>query len=82
MPLAQVITDYSIFMQYGAIGVVLMWFMFRVEKRLDDHTSVISDLARSILLDVLSRDSLSDALRHEATEVMNRVAQRDTSRKR
>lgn len=72
MILAQ-ITDYSSLLQLGVAGVMLAWFMFRLEKKMDAHTQVISDLAQSILLDVLSRDSLSDSTRRNAHDLMERV---------
>lgn len=79
MILAQ-ITDYSSLVQLGVAGVMLAWFMFRVERKMEDHTQVVNDLARSILLDVLSRDSLTDPLRREATDLMERVSRRQTNR--
>ncbi len=81
MPLSQ-ITEYPSLVQFGIAGVMLAWFMFRLEKKMDAHTQVIGDLAQSILLDVLSRDSLSDTTRRNAHELMERVTNREGRTKR
>lgn len=70
------VQDYAPLLQFGIAGVMLAWFMFRVEKRLEDHTGIIGDLAKSILIDVLSRDNVSNTLRHEAEQAKTRIDQR------
>lgn len=34
--------------QYGLLGIVLGWFMFRMEKKLDELTKAILDLKDAI----------------------------------
>lgn len=68
--------DLAVFTQFGLVGVVLAWFMFRMEKILDSHTKTINDLTKTLLLEVLSREQLSDHLRAEANEVLQRVTAR------
>lgn len=66
----------SLAAQYGIPGVVLAWFMFRVEKKLDNHTSVINDLALSITLDVVSRENISPSVKSRGDELLERLTQR------
>lgn len=63
-------------MQLGVAGAMLWWFMARVEKKLDTHTSVINDLAQAITLDVLTRDTASDAAKQRADVLLERVTSR------
>jgi hypothetical protein len=65
--------DPGIFAQYGVIGLMLWWFAFRLEKRLDRHSEIVNALSRSILLDVLSRDNLSERVRLEANTLLDQV---------
>jgi hypothetical protein len=66
--------DPNIFAQYGLLGIMLWWFAFRFEKRLDKHSEVVNNLSRSILLDVLSRDTLSERVREEAQNLLKQVS--------
>lgn len=36
-------------MQYGAMGIMLVWFMFRAEKKLDRVTEAIDNVAEILL---------------------------------
>lgn len=77
--LAQINLDPSILIQYGVLGIVLLWFMFRLEKKLDRHTSVINDLVESIALDVISRDHVSEHVKGRAEGILSRSAERARS---
>ncbi len=76
--LAQVSVDPTILAQYGIVGVVLLWFMLRFEKKMDKHTSVINDLVEAITLDVLSRDSVHEAARVRAERILERTQYRSS----
>jgi hypothetical protein len=70
--------DPTVFVQYGVLGIMLAWFAIRLEKRLDNHTSVINDLVIAHALDVLSR-SPSEGLRGEADKLLQRATHRKTA---
>ncbi len=72
--------DSASFVQFGLAGVVLFWFMFRMEKKLDAHTSVINDLVKAISLDVLSRVHINEHVRISAQEVLKRSESRAEAR--
>lgn len=59
--------------QYGILGIVLGWFMFRVEKRLDRQTEVFNDLAKSIIIETLSRENITEEVRRQAQAVLDRT---------
>lgn len=69
-------TEYSAFAQYGITGIVLLWFMFRMEKKLDAHTSVINDLVKAISLDVLARPGAHENIKTSAREILTRADRR------
>lgn len=52
----------------GILGIMLGWFMFRIEKKF----SAIDDLSRTILLDILSRP-VEERVRDEATRILETV---------
>ena len=68
--------DPTIVAQYGLLGVVLVWFMFRFEKKLDVHTATITDLTKTLLLEVLSRESVTEHIKTQANEILTRVSAR------
>ena len=68
--------DPNVFVQYGILGVVLAWFMFRVEKKMDAHTLVINDLVISNALAVLSRNDVPQPISDQASELLNRATAR------
>lgn len=39
----------ELLMQYGAMGLMLIWFMFRAEKKLDRVTNAIDNVAEILL---------------------------------
>lgn len=38
----------EMFLQYGVLGMILAWFMFRMEKKLDSIPSAIKELRQAI----------------------------------
>lgn len=74
--LGQVPIDSGVFVQYGIIGLILYWFMFRLEKKLDKHSSVLNDFTEIIAIDVLSRENLNGVVRTRAEKVLERTQAR------
>lgn len=70
--------DIAPFVQFGVLGIVLYWFMFRLEKRMDRHSATIDDLTRSITLEILCRSNITTEIRGKADEILDRVNQRTT----
>lgn len=68
--------DPTVFAQYGLLGIILAWFMWRLERKLDSIATVINDFTVASLLETLSRETLSDHLRSQATEILKRVSQK------
>lgn len=68
--------DPAVLAQYGLLGIILGWFMFVFSKKMDTHSAVISDLSKTILLDILSREAISESVRVQAQALMDRVASR------
>jgi len=65
--------DPSVFAAYGLPGAIILWFALRAEKRLDNIAEVVRDLAKSILLDVVSRPAISEAVRDEAKQLIDKI---------
>lgn len=66
-------TDYSSFTQYGILGIVLLWFMFRMEKKMDNTAATINDLAKVMTLNILSRGDIQQHVRDEAEAILSRT---------
>lgn len=54
------------FIQFGAIGACLIWFMFRAEPRLRSIESAIDRMSRSILLLVISLPSSNPTTKEQS----------------
>lgn len=75
--LGQVVDPFGLF-QYGVIGAVLAWFMFRLEKKLDRHTATVNDLVSVISLEILSRDCSNHA-RISVEKILKNTQERSKS---
>lgn len=62
--------------QYGGLAVVLGWFMFRFEKKIDAHTSIINDLVAAITLETVSRPGTTPQVQLRAEELLKRSESR------
>jgi hypothetical protein len=58
----------------GAIGVVLAWFMFRMERKLDRMSYEVNRLTRAVLLEIVSRPGVSRSGTREAEELLRDLA--------
>jgi hypothetical protein len=58
----------------GAIGVVLAWFMFRMERKLDRMSYEVNRLTRAVLLEIVSRPGVSLSVTREAEELLRDLA--------
>lgn len=82
--LAQAATDYGPLAQFGALGIVLAWFMLRCEKllangalsmtaELSKLTGRIDGLTRAMLMDLVSRDSVGLHTKAQAREMIAEI---------
>lgn len=76
--LAQIATDIGPFAQWGAMGLVLWWFMQRVERILTAVSGKIDTLARAMLIDIISRDSVGIHTKQNAREALAKLEAEDT----
>ncbi len=79
--LAQVASDFGPLAQFGVLGIVLGWFMFRAEKlittgatamnsELAKLASRIDGLTRAMLMDLVNRDSVGIHTKAQAREMI------------
>lgn len=73
---AQIAIDPDKAAPYGIAGIVLLWFMFRLERIIGKHTSTINDLVATIALDILSRDNLHPVARAQTSQILARATSR------
>ncbi len=73
--LAQTV-DPTTFAQYGIPGLVISWFALRAERKLDAIAGEIGILARTVLLDVVSRDASPEKVRKAANEILDEIERR------
>jgi hypothetical protein len=76
--LAQIATDIGPFAQWGAMGLMLWWFMQRVERLLTAVTSKLDTLSRAILLDVINRENGGLHTKQSAREALAKLDAEDT----
>lgn len=73
--LAQTVTPGTL-AQYGLPGLMIAWFALRAEKRLEAIETVIGTLAKTVLLDVVSRDATPEKVRKSAAEILEEIERR------
>lgn len=78
---SQLPMDPTTFAQYGLLGLVLAWFMLRLEKKIERHTAVINDLVEAITIEVLSRKDLHEGARTRAEHLLERTHYRSSTAK-
>lgn len=67
--------------EYGGLGVVLAWLMFRVERRMDKQvqsddrkTAALRDMAESLMISVLAMKNLDGNVSELAMKVKDSIA--------
>lgn len=63
----------GVLLQLGVAGVMLAWFMFRIERRMDAGTRAQDRTSRSILLLVVSLSSAEPVVREQARQIMREI---------
>lgn len=59
--------------QYGPMGVVLAWFLFRTENRLGGIERALDRVSRAQMLDLVSRPETPPAVRRQAERLLKEV---------
>lgn len=57
-------------LQYGITGIVLAWFMFRVEAKLDASTKAMDRMTRAVTLAVISMPGVDEPMRRAARDLL------------
>lgn len=65
--------DTGALVQLGVAGVMLGWFMYRVEHRMDRGERAIDRLSRSLLLDLVARADTTEAVKAQARQVLGEI---------
>jgi len=63
----------ELLIQYGPIGIVLAWFMLRMEPEMKAVRRAIDRLTRAHLLDVVSRPGASPQVKQLAKEALQEL---------
>jgi hypothetical protein len=65
--------DLSSFAEYGLFGIILAWFMFRFEKKMDQHSAVINDFVETMTIDILTRPGITESAKTRAERLLERA---------
>lgn len=65
--------EVSILYAYGPMGVILSWFMLRGEKLAARVTKELTEMRETLLLDIMSRDTVSDFVRETVQSKLNAI---------
>lgn len=60
--------------QYGVLGIMCAWFMWRVESRLDRLSTAIVLQTRGNMLMLLDHPTTSDPVKTQARELLAEIA--------
>lgn len=74
--------EFGPLIQTGAIGVVLAWFLFRIEPRIRALERAVDRFSRVMLLDILSRPSVSLSVTREAQQMIEDIHREKIERSR
>lgn len=80
--IAQVENWMSPLANFGAVGIVLLWFMFRSESRMNDIKDAMENLAKSQLLSVVANQEASVVVREQAEKMLKDMEERHRRRSR
>jgi len=50
--------DFKELINYGALGVILLWFMFRFDPRIKELTTAVNRMSQLYILELASRGDL------------------------
>ena len=65
--------EFAPLINLGAVGVVLGWFMFRMEPRLEQIEAAIDRLARAQMLLVVAQPDTSPNIRAQAQAILKEL---------
>lgn len=63
----------ELLVQYGPLGLILAWFMLRMEPAMLAMRRAVDRLTRAYLLDVVSRPGASPAVKKLATDALQEL---------
>lgn len=66
-------TDLQPLLNIGAVGVILAWFMLRMEPRMKAMEDALNRFSRVQLLDMVSRSDAPPAVREQAQTILNEM---------
>lgn len=75
--------NFGLLLNYGPLGIVLMWFMLRFEKLVVEIRSLshrLDGLTKALLMDLVSRDSTGPATRAQAQQEIAKIEARVASK--
>lgn len=58
---------------FGALGIMVLWFMFRTEKKLERIEKALQTLSRAELISVLGRPGVEPSVKHEARKALREM---------
>jgi len=62
---------------FGALGIVLAWFMFRTEGKLERIERALNRLARAELISTLSRPDVDEPVKRQARRALQELGNGD-----
>lgn len=71
--IAAEISPYEPFLRYGLLGLVVGWILLRLETRLDGISHKIIGLNRTLLIDLIARESVSVAGKAMARQELEKL---------
>ncbi len=81
MPLLAQVESWAMpLVQLGVSGVVLLWFMFRCEARMNDLRDSMDTLAKAHLVSIIANQEASKAVRDQAEQLMRDLEERGQRR--
>lgn len=82
MHFAQMTFDPAALLNLGVAGVVLWWFMSRLETRLKDQAGAMDRMSRAILVSVVTLERLAEPERKRVNAILEELDEAEKIRTR
>lgn len=75
-------TELTPLLNVGSVGLVLAWFMFKAEPRLDAIEQAIDRNTRSNMLVIMALEHVSEPIKHQAQSMLEEITDAEKRRQR
>lgn len=74
--------DLNSLFQYGALGLMCAWFMFKITPELEEVHNSLDRFSRALMLSLSQRHDVTAAVKEQAHEILAEIDAKEDGRKK